>query len=129
MIVYILQATYFVAFLTYEIKRTRANRNAFFPCITHDTKPKTDQNGLKSNNPGKLAFRKFATVLMHPVSKSLVLLFTCGLTALGSYGVTELKQEFNPAWFLPPGSYLNQWLDQKELYFPNKGKTKRFILM
>lgn len=52
----------------------------------------------------------------------MVVVLTCGLTAIGAFGVTELKQEFNPAWFLPPGSYLNEWIDKKEAYFPNKGE-------
>lgn len=121
MIVYFLQATYFVAVLTFEIRRIRANRNAFLPFVKMDSKPIQSEE-LKRKNPGKLVFKKFATLLMHPASKTIVILFTCGLTALGAFGVTELKQEFNPAWFLPPNSYLIEWIDNKEEYFPNKGE-------
>ena len=130
MIVFILQATYFVAFLTMEIRRIRAYRNAFLPCISmDDSKPvksitsgETAAKKLKHSNPGKLVFKKFATFLMYPTSKAMVVVLTCCLTAIGAFGVTELKQEFNPAWFLPPGSYLNEWIDKKEAYFPNKGE-------
>ena len=120
MIVYILQATYFVAFLTMDAQRIRAHRNAFLPCISM-AKPETPRE-LKHSNPGKVVFQKFATFLMHPASKVTVVILTGGLTALGAYGVTELKQEFNPAWFLPPRSYLTEWMNNKEEYFPNKGE-------
>ena len=120
MIVYILQATYFVAFLTMDAQRIRAHRNAFLPCISM-AKPETPRE-LKHSNPGKVVFQKFATFLMHPASKVTVVILTGGLTALGAYGVTELKQEFNPAWFLPPRSYLTEWMNNKEEYFPDKGE-------
>ena len=96
MIVFILQATYFVAFLTMEIRRIRAHRNAFLPCISmDDSKPvksitsgETAAKKLKHSNPGKLVFKKFATFLMYPTSKAMVVVLTCCLTAIGAFGVT-----------------------------------------
>merc|ERR1712018_576393 len=54
MIVYFLQATYFVAVLTFEIRRIRANRNAFLPFI--HSKPIRNEE-LKRKNPGKIIFK------------------------------------------------------------------------
>ena len=39
----------------------------------------------------------------------LVIVLTCGFFGVGLYGVTLLKQEFNPIWFLPKDSNLYQW--------------------
>ena len=33
-----------------------------------------------------------------------VLLITVGLLAGGAYGLSQLKQDFDPDWFLPPDS-------------------------
>ncbi len=73
-------------------------------------------------NPGKKIFRKLGEILMHPVSKTFVLLLTIGLTSLAIYGLTELRQEFNPVWFIPIGSYLQKWFAVTEQYFPESGE-------
>ena len=58
---------------------------------------------------------------MHPVAKTCVILITAFILGFGIYGLTQLDQKFNPAWFLPPGSYLLDWLDNNEKYFPGSG--------
>ena len=35
--------------------------------------------------------------------------------------MTELKQEFKASWFLPPNSYLGDWIKTNEKYFPGSG--------
>ena len=35
--------------------------------------------------------------------------------------MTELKQEFKASWFLPPKSYLGDWIKTNEKYFPGSG--------
>ena len=57
-------------------------------------------------NPGKVIFNKFAIKLMHPVAKTCVILITAFILGFGIYGLTQLDQKFNPAWFLPPGTFL-----------------------
>ena len=128
LLVFILQAVLFTAFLALDIKRVRANRNGFLACIVHknEEEPQNSEGRRRSlqwrYNPGKLIFRFYADILMHPVSKAIVILFTLGLLGTGIYGSTQIKQEFNPAWFLPPGSYLLGWLDQVDKYFPESGE-------
>ena len=104
--VYILQAVFFTAFLSLDIKRVREHRNGFMPCIQHQLPEGGNKLSRWRSNPGKVIFKNLATFLMKPVSKAMVLIFTLGLLGVGIYGVYELRQEFNPAWFLPPGSYL-----------------------
>ena len=35
--------------------------------------------------------------------------------------MTELQQEFDAAWFLPPNSYLGDWIKTNREYFPGSG--------
>ena len=40
----------------------------------------------------------------------------------GVYGTTQLQQEFDPTWFLPPTSYLRQWFEANDQFFPSDGE-------
>jgi len=40
----------------------------------------------------------------------------------GVYGTTQLQQEFDPIWFLPPTSYLRQWFEASDTFFPSDGE-------
>lgn len=44
------------------------------------------------------------------------------LLAVSIWGVTELKQEFNPVWFLPQSSYLFGFLSKILEYYPDAGE-------
>merc|ERR1712130_1073642 len=37
-------------------------------------------------------------------------------------GLTQLRQEFNPVWFIPQESYLASWFNANEKYFPKEGE-------
>ena len=129
LIVYILQSVLFTAFLALDIQRIRDNRNGFFFCYTHkieEGKGHEDEGGEKKlswwrSNPGKVFFNKFGTILMHPAAKTIVIFITALILGFGIYGLMQLEQKFNPAWFLPTGAYLLDFLDANELYFPGSG--------
>ena len=124
---YVLQSVLFTAFLALDIQRVRNKRNGFLFCIKHNIEEGVDSNPEKElpwwrYNPGKIIFNKFANKLMHPVSKTCVIVVTALILGFGIYGLTKLEQKFNPAWFLPAGSYLLDWLENNEKYFPGSGK-------
>ena len=52
-----------------------------------------------------------------------MVLLTLGLASVGVLGLTRLRQEFNPVWFIPPESYLAKWFAANEYYFPREGET------
>ena len=74
----------FTAFLAYDIRRIRQNRNGFIMCIKHQETVDYDvpEKSWWRSNPGKIVFRKYGEILMHPVSKTLVIILTLGLTGL-----------------------------------------------
>ena len=90
-LVYIFQATFFTAFLALDLRRIRANRNSFLPCIKHKkSEDLEDSTALRHQigwrkNPGKIFFRKYGEILMHPISKTLVICLTIGLTGVGKF--------------------------------------------
>ena len=49
-----------------------------------------------------------------------IALVTLLLLAISVWGNTQLRQEFNPVWFLPAESYLAQWHKYNQHYFPSQ---------
>ena len=94
-LVYILQATFFTAFLALDLRRIRANRNSFLPCIKHKKSENSEETVIGQvwwrKNPGKLVFRKYGEILMHPISKTLVVCLTIALTGIGEFIYIFLK--------------------------------------
>ena len=36
--------------------------------------------------------------------------------------MSNVVQEFDPTWFLPPTSYLRQWFEASDTFFPSDGE-------
>lgn len=120
-VVYILQATLFVAVLTYDTRRMEAKRNGFLPCYVHNDWKASAKNWWRTNLCQRL-FIKYGRILMHPASKTIVLISTAALCGSSIYGLTQLRQEFNPMWLLPEESSLKQWFNRNQEYFPTDGE-------
>lgn len=58
----------------------------------------------------------------------LVLAVTLGLLGAGTWGLALLKQEFDPAWFLPPYTYLSKYLTVSRQYYPGDGEQATVYL-
>ena len=118
--IYIYQATIFAASLGIDQRRIEGRRNGLLPCIKHkDWTP----NSVSQLNLGQKFFTWYGSLLTHWAAKVLVVLLTLGLAAVGILGLTRLRQEFNPVWFIPPQSYLAKWFAANEYYFPREGET------
>ena len=90
------------------------------PCIRHkDWTP----NSVSQRNFAKEIFSQYGGLLSQRPAKISVLLVTAGLAACGVWGLTQLRQEFNPVWFIPPESYLSKWFAANEQFFPKEGET------
>ena len=55
----------------------------------------------------------------------LVLLLTAGLLGVSIWGVYNLRQEFNPVWFIPQSSYFFKFLSRFMVQYPNFGKIAK----
>ena len=47
---------------------------------------------------------------------------SCNRQPILSFSLFSLVQEFDPIWFLPPTSYLRQWFEASDTFFPSDGE-------
>jgi len=118
-VVYILQATWFVAWLSIDQRRIEEQRNGTLPCIKHKNfKP----NKFSQKNILQTVFKSLANLIVLKPVKCLIILLTLIILGFSIWGNIELRQEFNPVWFLPQDSYLAQWHKYNYQYFPSQGE-------
>ena len=118
--IYIYQATIFFAAMSIDQKRIDGRRNGLLPCIKHKN---WEPNAVSKRNFAQEIFVKLAKYQLHWAGKLVVILVTLGIGSVGVWGLTMLRQEFNPVWFIPQESYLAQWFHANEKYFPKEGET------
>ncbi|XP_069941806.1 patched domain-containing protein 3-like [Cherax quadricarinatus] len=117
---YVFQATFFVAWFTLDQARLEDKRNGLVWCYQHkDWTP----NSCSQRDLCQTFFDKFYSrvVLMKPI-KVLVMVVTAVMLGASIWGVTHLRQEFNPVWFLPQSSYLFHFLSRLLVYYPQIGE-------
>jgi len=117
---FIFQSTFFVAWFSLDQRRLEDNRNAFCCCVVHN---EHEPNSYSQKNIMHSVFHSLGKLLTIPGVKVVVLLLTGTLLGVGVWGNALLRQEFDPAWFLPPGTYLATWFDFNKLYFPTEGEA------
>ena len=118
--IYIYQSTIFFAALGIDQRRIEKRRNGLLPCIKHkDWTP----NVVSQKNLAQDMFVQMSKYQLHWGGKVIILLLTAGFGSVGVWGLTQLRQEFNPVWFIPQESYLAQWFNANEVYFPKEGET------
>lgn len=128
LIVYFLQATWFVAWMTLDQRRIEDRRNGYVPCIRH-APVKSDGQTCGQLDFLQSFFEKYCQVLLKTPSKVFVFILTATLLSISTWGSVELRQEFDPMWFLPKDSYLSLWAGNNEKYFPSQGeKIHVFII-
>lgn len=116
--VFFFQCTFFVAVMVIDQRRVESNRNVFIPCYKHKKATKPFCNEL---NLSTTIFEMYGHILMKLPVKIVVIFLTAAITAIGIWGNVELEQKFVPGWFLPPDSYLAQWIKFNDIYFPSRG--------
>ena len=118
-VVYLLQATWFVSWFSLDQKRIEEKRNGSVPCIKHKNfKP----NNFSQRNILQSVFKSISNVIIKKPMKVVILVLTCVLLGFSVWGNILLRQEFNPIWFLPRESYLAQWHKYNSQYFPSQGE-------
>ena len=118
-VVYLLQATWFVSWFSLDQRRIEEKRNGSVPCIKHKHfKP----NNFSQRNILQSVFKSISNVIVKKPIKVVILVVTSVLLGISVWGNILLKQEFNPIWFLPSESYLAQWHKYNSQYFPSQGR-------
>ncbi|XP_070562444.1 patched domain-containing protein 3-like isoform X2 [Ptychodera flava] len=114
--------TFFTAVLAIDQRRVESKRNACCCCYVHQADFPRWRCG--QDNKGLLAscFRHgFANGLMKLPVKIVVVIAALALLGVNIWGTINLEQEFQFEWFLPEDSYVIDYLDASDTYFPASG--------
>ena len=124
-VVYILQATWFVAWFSLDQRRIEEKRDGSLPCFKHKNfRP----NAFSQKNILQTIFTAIAKVIVTGSMKVMIIVMTLVILGISLWGNVLLRQEFNPIWFLPSESYLAQWHRYNELYFPSQGEQVNLFM-
>ncbi|XP_063844985.1 patched domain-containing protein 3-like [Scylla paramamosain] len=117
--VFVMQSTFFVAWLVMDERRLQQHRNGLVWCVTHrDWSP----NACSQWDLMPSAFRQWCRLLLSTPFRVLVLLFTGALLACSVWAATNLQREFDPTWFIPTSSYLHNTFRATTRHFPETGQ-------
>ncbi|KAK4302905.1 hypothetical protein Pmani_025047 [Petrolisthes manimaculis] len=118
--VYFFQATFFVAWFALDQRRIEDHRHGFFWCwkIKNWTPNQCSQKDLCQTFFGEV----YAKILFKLPVKICILGLTAALLSVSAWGLSTLRQEFNPIWFLPQSSYLFKFFMKQEQYYPTVGE-------
>ncbi|XP_028417678.1 patched domain-containing protein 3-like [Dendronephthya gigantea] len=122
---YILQTTFFVAWLSIDARRADKHRDGCCCCCILPQDYKPNECGEKSYL--QIFYEKVigSGVVKLPV-KIFIFLIVIALLGVNIYGTTELKQQFEPKWFLPPGTIVRDYMDLNDEKFVQGGSPIAF---
>lgn len=124
---FLLQITFFVAFFTLDVKRLEADRNGMLPCIIHRSYEPPARATDESRQSRIIDFVYSKIVLTLP-GKLLIMSITLGITTVAAIGALQMQQWFDMNWFLPEGSYLQEFIHVRNAQFPSKGYPSMVVL-
>ena len=120
--IFLLQVTWFIAWMSLDERRVAARRDGVLPCITHPEGSK----GV-SCSPRKKGGFSVASMYQVLLSSKVLMVLTClltgGLFGVGAWGWSRMRMKFDPVLLLPGDSYLRQWLAVQDTFYPDNGWT------
>jgi len=116
--IYILQVSWFVAWMALDEARIQSGRDGLLPCIVHkDFQPPACLE--QSDNISVI--KVYGKLLSSTVFKVITVIATIGFLVFGIWGWVGMRQEFDPILLMPSDSYLREWLRIHETDYPNNG--------
>ncbi|CAL4059866.1 unnamed protein product [Meganyctiphanes norvegica] len=118
--VYVLQSTFFLAWLVRDEERMTENRNGMIWCIQHKNwKPNACSQRDLLNDFFKNVYARY--LVKTPV-RIIVLIISVLTVGTSVWATTNLYQDFNPMWFVPNDSFVYKWFEASLRHFPSKGE-------
>ncbi|XP_042871711.1 protein patched homolog 2-like [Penaeus japonicus] len=123
---YLLQATFFVAWFTLDQSRLEDHRDGLIWCYKHKN---WTPNKCSTHDYCQMFLDKiYGKFLLKKPVKVAVILATIAMTGASVWGVTNLRQEFDPVLFIPQSSYLFKFLSRILHYYPEAGERGTLYL-
>lgn len=114
---YLYVVTFFVAVLTIDEKRLAQNRNGCIPCIVNKDKKLWWEPRLM---PRFITFL-YSKLILNKAGKTFIIMFAIALSAFSIERVFQIKQKFDPIWFIPSASYHFKYTMMNRRFYPNRG--------
>ena len=115
---FLMIVTYFVAIMTYDVRRIKSGRRDCLPfCLAprpKEGKQAWDEPQPQTSNRVMEYWGKFLTL---PVTKVVVIFFSLSLLAAGIYGVTQVDETFDRRILAKDDSYLKRFLTAQEQHY------------
>ena len=116
--IFLLQVSWFVAWLSLDEKRIEAGRDGLVPCIVHKN---YQPPACSSSRNGQTIVSSYAKLLSSRIYRFLVILLTLGLLGFGIWGSILMRMKFDPVLLMPSDSYLRKWVETHNVDFPKNG--------
>ena len=117
---YVLQITWFTAWLSIDTIRISFRRDGCLPCCLQYPSDWKPIQCIKYDI-SETIMKTYSTILSSNIYRIAVVLVTATLFAFGLYGAITIKQEFDEVKMLPADSYLRKWFDAQKKLYPTIG--------
>ena len=119
--IYILQLTWFAAWLVIDERRKMAGRNGLLPCIVHSEDYTPSSCGDQVSAVPVTLWSWYDKLTCSWLYKSVIVIISAGLLSVGILGWVNIVHKFDPVLLLPAESYLREWVDLQQHFYPSHG--------
>ncbi|XP_076246094.1 patched domain-containing protein 3 isoform X2 [Calliopsis andreniformis] len=127
LLTFLFQITFYVAFFTLDARRIESKRNSILPWIIHENFTEKFVSP-QDESASKLITQLYSKIVLTTPGKIVIILVTIIAASVGTIGILQLQQWFDPAWFIPNSSYLSKYFNARRLEYPDRG-YEAIILM
>ncbi|KAJ1527691.1 hypothetical protein ONE63_007650 [Megalurothrips usitatus] len=120
LVTYALQTTLYVAVLAADQHRMDLGRNSFLPWV-QQAPPDTVKDHVPQCSPVLKSI--YSKIIITKVGKYFTIVIAAVLMAVAVRGNFLVKQDFKPDWFVDQSSYLFQFLQKRDEFFPDFGSS------
>ncbi|CAL4172179.1 unnamed protein product [Meganyctiphanes norvegica] len=118
--VYLLQATFFLAWLIKDEQRMKENRHGLLWFIKFENWE--SYSCSKRDLLNEFFAKVYSEVLMKTPVRFVIIILSALLVGASLWATSNLRQEFNPMDFIPSSSYVYKWFNATATHFPTNGE-------
>ena len=116
--IYFYQTTFFLAWFSLDERRLQDSRDA---CICCWKRENWEPNDCSQNSVMTKLFSKFGDLLSIFAVKIIVIIMTLVILGFGIWGAVTIEINFDYKSFIEEGSYLRNFFESNEQFFPGDG--------